>query len=174
MRGSVIRIALIALGVLVAAVIAMYVVGMTLPVEHVASGTRTLPSSPEAVYALVSSVEGYQRWWSDVSRVEVLSRDAVGGLTFRQHGADGAIVMQVVEQLPPTRFVTRIADPDQPFGGTWTFDIAPEGTGTRLTITERGEVYNPLFRFMSRFVFGHTSTIEGFLAAVGSELRTKN
>jgi hypothetical protein len=36
---------------------------------------------------------------------------------------------------------------------------------TLVTITERGEVYDPLFRFMSKFVFGHTSTMDSCLAA---------
>ena len=45
-----------------------------------------------------------------------------------------------------------------------TFELAAAGTGTRLTITERGEVYNPLFRVMSRFILGHTATIDRYLA----------
>ena len=68
--------------------------------------------------------------------------------------------MEVEHARPPSPFVTRIADPDQPFGGT-DFDIAPDAGGTRLTITERGEVYNPIFRFMARVVFGYTGTMEG-------------
>ena len=60
---------------------------------------------------------------------------------------------RVVEQVPPTRFVTRIADA-QEFGGTWTIDLAPHGGETTVTITERGEVYNPAFRFMSASCLG--------------------
>ena len=61
------------------------------------------------------------------------------------------------------RLVTRIADTGLPFGGQWTYELVPDGEGTRLTITEDGEVYNPLFRFVSRFVMGHTATIERYL-----------
>ena len=78
----------------------------------------------------------------------------------------GPVIMEVQESEPPTRFVTRIADPDQPFGGTWTFEIVPSGAGSRVTITERGEVYNPIFRVMSRFVFGYTGTMQSYLAAL--------
>jgi hypothetical protein len=70
----------------------------------------------------------------------------------------------MVEARPPERIVTRIADPSQPFGGTWTFEIARVPSGSTLTITERGEVYNPIFRFMARFVFGHSRTIDRYLA----------
>jgi hypothetical protein len=42
----------------------------------------------------------------------------------------------------------------------------PEGSVTRLTITERGVVYNPVFRFASRFIIGHAGSIEQYLAAL--------
>lgn len=64
---------------------------------------------------------------------------------------------------PPRLLVTRIADSDLPFGGSWTFELEPEGAATRLTITENGEVYNPFFRFMARFVFGHEGTARAYL-----------
>jgi hypothetical protein len=35
-----------------------------------------------------------------------------------------------------------------------------------LTIVERGKVRNPIFRFLSRFVFGHTATIESYLSSL--------
>jgi hypothetical protein len=54
--------------------------------------------------------------------------------------------------------------------GTWTFEFVPDGGGTRLTITERGEVYNPNFRFMSRFVFGHTATMDAFFESLGKRV----
>jgi hypothetical protein len=95
---------------------------------------------------------------------------APGVVRFREHMTTGPVVMEVAEALPPQRFVTRIADPDQPFGGTWTFEIAPDVAGSRLTITERGEVYNPIFRFLSRFVFGYTGTMESFLKAARTKL----
>jgi hypothetical protein len=64
--------------------------------------------------------------------------------------------------------VTRIADPDLPFGGSWTYEIrAAEDGGSVVVITEDGEVRNPIFRFVSRFLFGHTATLDGYLRALG-------
>ena len=45
----------------------------------------------------------------------------------------------------------------------------PTDAGTRLTITENGEVYNPIFRFVSRFFLGYTSTMESVLRALGTK-----
>jgi uncharacterized protein YndB with AHSA1/START domain len=158
---------LIALGVVVT------VIGWLLPVGHEASRTAAFSAAPEKVFDMISRVDTYHTWWSEVSRVEMLPPEN-GRTRFRQETGTGPIVMEVTEAVAPSRFVTRIADPDQPFGGTWTWEIAPAGTGARVTITERGEIYNPLFRFMARYVFGYTSTMESALAALGARLGTRN
>ena len=75
----------------------------------------------------------------------------------------------VVDIAPPPRhLVTRIADDGLPFGGRWEYRIEPDGAGgSNVTITEHGSVYNPLFRFVSRYIMGHTATIESYLRALG-------
>jgi hypothetical protein len=84
-------------------------------------------------------------------------------LKWREIDASGDVLTyERVETSAPKRIVNRIADPKLPFGGSWIYEIAPIGTGTELTITENGEVYNPLFRFVSRFIMGHTATIEKY------------
>jgi len=153
------------LGVVLLGALVVLVVGWRLPAAHVVSRSAVLPQPRETVYAVVADVAGYPTWWSDIARVEVLP-SASGRIRFRQHSRTGPLVLEVEEAAPPARFVTRIADPDQPFGGTWTFDLSPEAQGTRLTITERGEIYNPFFRFMARFVFGYSATLESCLAAL--------
>jgi hypothetical protein len=39
-----------------------------------------------------------------------------------------------------------------------------------LTITEDGWVANPIFRFLSRFVFGHHARMDGILKQVAKAL----
>lgn len=68
------------------------------------------------------------------------------------------VPVEITERVPPQRLVTRIK-PGQPFGGSWTITV----NGDEVSITENGEVYNPIFRFMSRFVFGHTATMDATL-----------
>ena len=156
------RKALIGLGVLAALLGVVVLCGYALPVAHVASRTATLPHGADRVYAALTDIENYPRWRSDVKSVERLAN--TGPVRWREHGANGDITFELVEVQPPARLVSRIADPDLPFGGTWTYELTPEAMSTRLAITEHGKVYNPIFRFMSRFVFGHTATIDQFLA----------
>ena len=74
----------------------------------------------------------------------------------------GDVPVRVERQEPPSLLVTRVVE-GQPFGGTWTYRISPAPGGSELTITEDGEVYNVIFRFMSHFVFGHHATLERYL-----------
>jgi hypothetical protein len=62
--------------------------------------------------------------------------------------------------------VTRILDTDLGYSGKWTYVFTAENGGTRVSITEDGEVSNVLFRFMSRYVFGQTATMEAYLSSL--------
>lgn len=155
------RIGLVA-GIIVLLAALAVAAGSMLPVAHVASRGATFAQPPDRVFAVIVDVEAFPRWRSDVRAVEVLAWEPA--VRWREHARRDAITFERMEVQPPARLVTRIADPDLPFGGTWTYELAPEGSGTRLTITEHGEVYNPVFRLLSRFVFGHGATLETFLA----------
>ena len=55
-----------------------------------------------------------------------------------------------------------------PFGGSWEYRVTAEGAGSRVQVTEHGEVYNPVFRFVSRFIMGHSATASAYLKALGA------
>jgi hypothetical protein len=55
---------------------------------------------------------------------------------------------------------------DQGFGGTWTYELAPDGDRTRVTITENGWVDNVVFRFLAKYVFGHDATQNQYLSSL--------
>ena len=162
------KIALVVLGTLAALVLVVVLIGWSLPVAHRASREASYAASPDAVYAAITRVEDFPRWRSKVESVEIVP--SATGRSYRESGGDGAILYVVDVEEPGRRLVTRIADRSLPFGGRWTFDIAPSAGGATLRITEDGEVYNPLFRFMSRFVFGHHATIDAYLADLGKKL----
>lgn len=131
---------------LIAVVGVIGMIGFFLPVGHEASRSAEINAPPERVFALLADVDRYQLWWS--------------GATVRS---------EVVERVPPSKIVTRVVGETQ-FGGTWTIDIAPSGDGSLVTITERGEVYNVVFRALSKYVFGHTSTMDACLTAAQKRL----
>jgi hypothetical protein len=161
----VLKFFLVILGLLVLSILVVVAVGYMLPVQHEAARSITLREKPEDVFALISDVKNQATWWPDVQSVEMLP-DQDGHVTFREKTAQGAITMMVMESTPPQRMVTQIVGKDLPFGGQWVFEIFPAGDSCQLNITEHGEVYNPVFRFVSRFLIGYTGTMNSFLKSV--------
>jgi hypothetical protein len=122
------------------------VVGRGLPVGHVASRTATLAVPPDRVW------------------------DVINDPAFMRSRGVGEVKTETVESVPPRRLVRRIVG-ETSFGGTWTSELDGEpGGGTRLVITENGEIYSSFFRFVSRYIVGHHRTIDSFLTALRRHL----
>jgi uncharacterized protein YndB with AHSA1/START domain len=161
---------LIAVGSLVAVVLIVTLIGVLLPQSHTASVARHYDAAPADVWALLTTRERFAEWRSDLKGVEQLTVSD-GRVRWKEQTRYDAVTMEVTEAVPEQKLVTRIADEGLPFGGTWTFELGKDGAGTLLTITERGDVYNPIFRFVSRFVMGHTATMEKFHADAARALQ---
>lgn len=162
----VIVIAIVGVIVLVGVVAAL--IGSTLPKNHTASRSILLHRSPKEVYDVVRDFGSAPSWRSGVKSVE-LKAQPDGKVQFSETGSD-RIDYAVDEDVPGQKLVTRILNTDLGYGGKWTYEFVPEGGGTRLRITEDGEVSNVLFRFMSRYVFGHTATIDTYLTSLARRL----
>ena len=161
----------IILGGLAAVVALMAAIGALLPKEHVATQSARFKSQPAVVWQAITDVTKFPQWRRDLKEIvpPPPGGDARAGWTeVWTHGE--RVPIEVKEWNPPAKLVTRIAAKDLAFGGTWTYELAPSSGGTELRITEHGEVYNPLSRFLSRFVFGHTTTMRTYLAALGDSL----
>jgi hypothetical protein len=148
-----VEIVLAVLGALVLILVLVFiigtVVGRTLPVAHVASRSATFAVPP-------------QRVW-----------DVINDPAFMRTRGVGDVKTEMVESVPPRRLVRRIVG-ESGFGGTWTSELSAEpDEGTRLVITENGEIYNAFFRFVSRYIVGHHRTIDSFLAALRRHLEAR-
>jgi uncharacterized protein YndB with AHSA1/START domain len=163
------KYALIVVAAIAVVVLVVLIAGWMLPVSHRATREATYDATPAQVFGLITDVEAYPRWRPSVKRVEVLP-SVNGHSRFREIGSNGAILYEIDTVVPNERLVGRIADRSLPFGGKWTYELLPAGNATTLRITEDGEVYNPIFRFASRFVIGHTATLDQYLNDVGKRL----
>ena len=149
--------------VVLAGIVAL--IGSRLPKSHVASRSILLHRSPQDVYSVARNFDDAPKWRSDVKQVNVDVR-AGGPVHFREEGKQGTVNYELAEDVPGSRMVTRILDTDLGYSGQWTYTFAPESGGTRVTIREDGEVSNVIFRFMSHYVFGQTSTIDSYLTSL--------
>jgi uncharacterized protein YndB with AHSA1/START domain len=152
-------------GLIVVAAAIVTIIGAVLPERHEATRSIILAAAPPDVYRVIADHENAPAWRQDLNRVEMLGASG-GRKQFREHGAHGSVTYEVVEDVPGQRLVTRIVDRDLGYSGSWTYVITAREGGSVLTITENGQVSNVLFRFMSRFVFGHTKSIDTYLASI--------
>jgi hypothetical protein len=118
---------------LLVVIVVVALIGARLPQKHTATRTVTIALPPDALFRLLTDI----KFGDEPVRIE--------------------------RQEPPSLLVTRVGGQDLPYGGTWTYRIVPAAGGSELTITEDGEVYNVIFRFMSRYVFGHYATLDAYI-----------
>jgi polyketide cyclase/dehydrase/lipid transport protein len=160
---------LIGLGVIALVSAAITAIGAALPRGHSATRQAALPVPPDVVWRTITDVDAFPSWRSGVKSVTRLP-DRDGRPRWVEETNQGKIPLAVERSEPPRLLVVRIDDPDLPFGGTWTYSITPTTAGSRLSITEDGEVYNPIFRFMARFVFGYEATMRAYVDALSKKL----
>lgn len=154
---------------LIAVVAIVSIVGWSLPVAHVSSRGERFDAPPPAVWKVVTEVGAYASWRSDISAVELLP-PVDGRPAWREISGGDRVEYVADAMVEPTQFVSRITTKGLPYGGRWRYELTPDAGGTRVTITEEGEVYNPIFRFMMKYVLGETATIEKVLTALAKRL----
>ena len=153
--------------VVIAAVVSL--VGYSLPKSHTASRTAHFSQPPERVWATITDFTAYPGWRKDVQSVELLpEQDGKPAWRETSHRAN-KLTFAAETWDPPRHLVARIIDKDLPFGGSWDYVVSPAGSGSSITITENGEVYNPVFRVVSR-VMGYTATMDSYLSALAARL----
>src|SRR5712692_1537093 len=118
--------------ILIAVIAGAWWLGSRLPVKHSASRSTEIAVPPQTLWRAIIEPSAKRRW---------------GGAS------------ETVEAQPPRRLVTRIVG-EGSYGGQWTFEIEPVRDGSRITITEDGEIYSAFFRFASRYLIGQARTIE--------------
>lgn len=151
---------LIILGLLALAVLVIYIVGRTLPVKHTASLQFSVAATPYKIWQRLTDFSAYPSWRPAVKSITVRSTTEWTEVS----GHNDSLPLAIVASEPPNRLATQIQGKGLPYGGGWEFRLQPKGDSTLVTITENGEVYNPIFRFVSKFIMGHEATLKTYAA----------
>lgn len=151
---------------LVGLIALMSVVGMFLPKSHTASSVLTLNKSKEEVWKTIVDFER-QDWRADLTQNERLP-DQDGKPVWKETSGHMEIPLRTESMDEPSKLVRVIADPKLPFQGRWEYVLEDAGSGCKLTITEFGEVTNPMMRFMGLF-FDSTATMRGYMTSLAKK-----
>lgn len=161
------------LGLVAAVVVLLLLVvlvgGLLLPEEHHASRTLTTKQTPQVIWDAINDHANEPKWRSEVENVTSLGeRD--GKPVWQENYKDGnKVTLMTTEFNPPVRMVRELTDLEGPFSGRWEIDIAPTSTGSTIKVTEIGKVSNPFFRFVSKYIIGHTTFMERYLKGLAGK-----
>jgi len=152
-------------GVVVGIVGVVLGVGLLLPGTHTATASRIVRGTPEEIWEVITDVEAFPSWRPGVERVERLPEER-GRMVWREHSATGPMTLRVTEWTPFFQLATRIADEDLGFGGSWTWELIAQPSGTQVTLTENGEIDNLFYRVISRFFMDPEGSVTDYLDAL--------
>jgi hypothetical protein len=173
-----IKLALVALGVVVLVVLIVVVAGARAPLRHVSRTTLVLDHDPHDVWSVVSDIGAWPSWNANVKAAHRLA-DRGGHPVWEIDSGGHTLPSEILETSADERggrLVTRIADEKLPFGGTWTWEIAPPDgdlspgasarAAARVSITEDGVIKSVVFRGVARLFLGYTRTQRAYLTAL--------
>jgi len=136
---------------LVIAFATLNALGKKLPEAHEIEAKLRLEKSPREVWDVLSNTAGVPSWDKGVDRVERLA-DKDGHEVWRWFMGRNRMILEITEAVPEKRLVRTIADEAKIFSGVWTFDLATEGKGTIVTLTEHGSVHPAIPRAMLHYL----------------------
>lgn len=159
---------LIIVGILFALVglagLVLYLLGRSLPERHRMATTVRLGASREVVWDVITDYARIPEWWPAVKSSRVETRPDGEVLTWNTDGRGQKMAFHTKEEHRPARLVREIVGDQLAFGGTWTFELSQDGTGTQLTLTEDGFIRPPFFRAVAQYFIGLDRTQKDFLA----------
>lgn len=173
----------------------LYAIGLFLPSSHIVSRSTKYNTTPEILWAILTSVEDYPAWRSNIDRITV-RRDEFENdlnkyedesrLTFVEYTKkDRRTVVMHIEQEPERKLLRvleerpyiapgeEIPKRKSTFSGSWTFTIEPvqgEEKSVILKITEQGVIKKPMVRVSHMLFFGYHRRIDRFLKDLGKEI----
>lgn len=149
---------LLIIGIIACLVLIIVIIGYTLPVKHQATVRVLVRATPEKVWQRLINIRDYPKWRTDLQQVVV-----VNDLEWTEiKSKHDQLPFKMVLDQPLQQLTMHINATNLPYGGYWVYTLTPQGDQTEVTITEHGEVYNPVFRFVSRFIMGHDATLKKY------------
>lgn len=150
---------LIIIGIIICLILIIYLIGLLLPVKHTAIISEVIPANTKQVWDKLTQIEKFPSWRKSLNKVEIINNSEWIEISKRNR-----IPMKITGQTLDNKLVYAINSKDLAFGGEWIYMLQPKGDSTVLMITENGEVYNPIFRFISKFIIGHSATMRNYMS----------
>ena len=154
----------VACGALVGAVAAMTLLGWLMPSRYVASQSLLLPVPIADAWTTLVDYPGHTAWRRGLTAVDRLP-DAESTEVWRESFGRSTTRTTTIEAHSPSSLVRQFDVEGGSIRRRWEFALEPVVSpgNTRITLTEFGEIRNPLRRFVVRFITGRSTTLKDFL-----------
>lgn len=148
------------LGLTLLLVVGLIVGGLLIAKGHVATRSVRYAAPPDTVWRLITDWAGHTSWRTNIRALDRLA-DRNGHEVWRETRSRNERMTSEVIGFDPSRrrMVTEVVD-ETAYGGTWTWQVEPDGAGSRLTIIEDGVVHNPIFRVVGKFFLDPRATMD--------------
>jgi len=159
--GVVVVLVLLVIGV-------MLVLGGLQPREHTASATVVVNAPQAVVWQRITDLKSQTTWRTGLTAIDPLPPQD-GHTCWQETSSFGKMPLCEVLAVAPATRIVRIADPNLPYGGLWTYELSP-GLGptdinsTTLKITENGFTGPWFYRFVGHYIFHEDSQIKQYEA----------
>jgi hypothetical protein len=153
-----------AVAAVVLAAVVVLIMGALQPRNHTVSVTAVINAPQTVVWQRITDLQSQTSWRSGLSAVEMLPAQD-GHPCWQETSSFGKMPLcEVLVNAPATRIV-RIADPNLPYGGLWTYELTPvDANSTSLRITENGFTGPWFYRFVGHYIFHEDSQIKSYEA----------
>ena len=152
----------------------IYGYGANLPESYEVTRRATYDQPIGAVWQAITDYEKLPGWAEHIQNVEK-REDQEGFPVWRFTTKDGHYMdILVVKSEEPALFVSRIAETDLPFGGSWTFVLVKKGEDTtELVLKEESYIDSPFWRLAMEFILGKSTMVDTYLAELGQKFGEK-
>ncbi|NRA22150.1 MAG: SRPBCC family protein [Oceanospirillaceae bacterium] len=134
-------------------------IGWLLPIKHTANRSLLINAELDQVWHKISDYSVMPEWRIELEKVTQIS----AGVWQELSKSGDSIEFETIQSVPQQRLVRKIVGENLLFGGSWTFEISRQGDKTQIKITENGEVYNVIFRFVAKFMMGYHRSMDTYL-----------
>jgi hypothetical protein len=151
-------------------------IGTSLPIEHHADCTASFDGTQQYLFEAVADDGTSTKWRPDIASAVLVSGSGPTAV-WRETDVHGGVRTYRTTAYVDGQKLARTIDyiPGMPFAGTWTYEISRDefppahesSAVSYVSIHEDGQIYNPFFRFLARYVFGYTQTMDTYLTDLG-------
>ena len=153
-----------------ASCVGMCAYGSSVPEAHTASGSEVIKADIDDVFAMQADVQKHPEWHDLVAEIKDYKEEEDGTASWHEVWKDGnEFGMKRTAYIEGKLIRVQIEDKAEVFNGSWTFDFEEVEGGTKVTITENGNIPNAFIRGMYHLTTEPDQTLKEHLKRMKTE-----